>query len=313
MSESDKGRKPRQRRQTDERSGRKPPRQPEMDRHPADIERQAGVADAPQERLAKISGLAAVTALFRRSPERAIRLYYSDAMKLAAGPFCARMAEMRRVYRLVTDEELERIAGTVHHGGIVAAAQPITVSAFDSDTAERWATAGMPLVVLDGVGNPHNLGAIARTAAFFGVPRLLLSGHQAQAGLSDAAYRVAEGGLEHLEIYATPNLPLALKELQESYRVVGTALRGGRPFGALPADPRPMCLVLGNEEEGLPPATLRACESLLTIRGGGAVQSLNVSASAAILISQMAFLAGLGRRPPRETTAKRRSRPSPKR
>lgn len=253
--------------------------------------------DPAQEKLAKISGLAAVTALFRRDPDSAVRLYYSEAMKMVAGPFCAKMAETRRIYRLVTDEELIRVAGTVHHGGIVAAAHSRPVHPFDSDAAERWAQSHAPLVALDGVGNPHNLGAIARTMAYFGLPRLLISGHHAQAGLSDAAYRVAEGGLEFLDIYQTPHLPQALRELKESYRIVGTALRGGRPLGALSQDPRPICLVLGNEEEGLSAATLRACEALATIRGSGAVQSLNVSATAAILLSQIAYHAAQGKRP----------------
>src|SRR5262249_49922314 len=58
-----------------------------------------------------------------------------------------------------------------------------------------------PLLILDGVSNPHNLGAIARTAAFFGLPRMVLSDHPAQALPSDASYRVSEGGLEHLELH----------------------------------------------------------------------------------------------------------------
>lgn len=277
--------------------------------------REAAPAVPPEsgvEKVTKICGLAAVTALFRCDPERAVRLYFSEAMKTAAGSFCARMAGARRIYRLVGEDELERIAGTVHHGGIVVATQARVLTEFDSDAAERWADAGEPLVVLDGVGNPHNLGAIARTMAFFGIRRLLISGHQAQAGLSDAAYRIAEGGLEFLEIYETRNLALTLKELKESYRVIGTALRGGKPLGALRADPRPVCLVLGNEENGLPPATLHACDALVTIRGCGAVQSLNVSTTAAILISQIFSRAGAARRPvsttpgPRRQTSSRR-------
>ncbi len=266
-------------------------------------------SEAGVEKLTKICGLAATAALFRRHPERAIRLYYSDSMKKAAGPFCARMAESHKVYRLVADDELERIAGTVHHGGIVVAAEARTIEDFDSDVAERWADAGEPLVVLDGVGNPHNLGAIARTMAFFGIRRLLISGHQEQAGLSDAAYRVAEGGLEFIEIYQTRDLPSTLKELKESYRVIGTSLRGGKPLSALRADARALCLVLGNEEEGLPPATMRVCDGLVTIRGSGAVQSLNVSATAAILISQIAPRTGPTRRPKPNLVRDRRQHP----
>jgi TrmH RNA methyltransferase len=144
-------------------------------------------------------------------------------------------------------------------------------------------------VILDGVGNPHNLGAIARTMAYFGLKYLLISDHPAQAGLSDAAHRVAEGGLEHLEVYRAVGCAKVIKSLREYYRVVGTSL-GGRSveLDKLPADPRPLALVLGNEEHGLPYETLNLCEAALLIPGSGQVQSLNVSATAAILIHQMA-------------------------
>lgn len=282
---------------------------------PVGVRAESVPVDPAHEKLQKISGIAAVTAVFRRDADRVVRLYYSDAMKAAAGPFCARMAELRRVYRLVPEEELVRVAGTVHHGGIVAAARVRPVPLFNGDAVDRWAAGGAPLVALDGVGNPHNLGAIARTLAFFGLPRLLIAGHHAQAGLSDAAYRVAEGGLEFLDVYQTSHLPQALRELRGRYRIVGATLQGGRPLSAMPADPRPICLVLGNEEEGLPESTLRVCEALVTIRGSGAVQSLNVSATAAILVAQIVASAAYRKRDPQpgQTVRSKRVRNSGRR
>jgi TrmH RNA methyltransferase len=242
-----------------------------------------------QEKLAKISGLQAVSALFRRDPHQVIRLYFDEKMKKTVGNFCAQMAKMQRPYRLVDDSELQKISGTVLHGGVVAAAVPRVVPDFDIGLAPAWAKAGQPLVVLDGVGNPHNLGAIARTMAYFGLKYLLISDHPAQAGLSDAAHRVAEGGLEHLEVYRAVGCAKVCRGLREYYRVVGTSL-GGRSveLDNLPPDPRPLALVLGNEEHGLPYETLNLCEAALRILGSGQVQSLNVSATAAILIHQMA-------------------------
>jgi TrmH RNA methyltransferase len=72
--------------------------------------------------------------------------------------------------------------------------------------------------------------------------------------------------------------------LRQSYRVLGTTLAKGKPLPALRRGDKPLALVLGNEEEGLPQATLAACDEVLTIPGAGRVQSLNVSASAAVLI-----------------------------
>jgi RNA methyltransferase, TrmH family len=234
--------------------------------------------------LLRIAGLPAVSALFATAPERVERLFFDDRMKLAAGGFCARLAEARKPYRLVKPEELERVAGTVLHGGIVAVAEPRPVPAFDPAEAVHWAAEDKPLLLLDGIGNPHNLGAIARTAAFFGVKRMVLSDHSEQAMPSDASYRVAEGGLEHVAVYRATGLADALRRLRRSFRVLGTALEAGRPLESLAAADRPFALVLGNEETGLPRATLGACDEIVTIGGSGLVQSLNVSVSAGILL-----------------------------
>jgi len=213
-----------------------------------------------------------------------VRLFFDEGLKQQAGAFCATLAKARKPYRLVPDDEMQRVAGSAMHGGIVALAQPVALAEFDPAEARQWARDRQPLLLLDGVSNPQNLGAIARTAAFFGVPRLVLSDHKAQALPSDAAYRIAEGGLDLLSLYRARRFAPALKELRESYLVLGTALGQGKPIDALAPSERPFALVLGNEEGGLPPATLKACETIVTIRGEGAVQSLNVSSSAAIFI-----------------------------
>ena len=241
-------------------------------------------ARKPAAKLLRIAGLPAVSALFATAPERVERLFFDDRMKPLTGAFCMALARARKAYRLVPPDELDRVAGTVLHGGIVALAQPRPLPELDLAAAERWAEDGQPLLLLDGIGNPHNLGAIARTAAFFGLPRMVLSDHPEQAQPSDASYRVAEGGLEHLALFRATRFTQALKALRRRYHVVGTALGRGQPLDALRRGEKPIALVLGNEEDGLPRATLDACDSVITIPGTGAVQSLNVSASAAILI-----------------------------
>jgi RNA methyltransferase, TrmH family len=234
--------------------------------------------------LLRVAGLPAVSALFATAPERVERLFFDERAKPLLGTFCATLALARKPYRLVGAEELERVAGTRLHGGVVALAQPRPVAMLDVAEAARWARDGDLLLLLDGIGNPHNLGAIARSAAFFGLSRLVLSDHPEQAGPSDAAYRVAEGGLEHLALYRAPRFAQTLKELQKAYRVLGTAAAEGTPLDALERSDRPVALVLGNEEDGLPRTTLAACDDIVTIPGSGRVQSLNVSASAAILL-----------------------------
>jgi TrmH RNA methyltransferase len=246
-----------------------------------------------QRKLFRVAGLAAVSALFAHEPERVERLFFDERLKPAVGAFCKAMAAARKPYRMVEGDELAKVAGTVLHGGVVALMAPRTLPLFDTEAARR---AAEPLLILDGVGNPHNLGAILRTAAFFGLPRVLVSDHPGQALPSEAAYRVAEGGFEWVVLERAPALPAVLKRLRASHRVFGTALDQTRPTvdaGALTGwrgerTAKPPAVVLGNEEDGIPPATLAACEAVLTIPGSGRVQSLNVAATAAILIHALA-------------------------
>nr|WP_272876115.1 RNA methyltransferase [Neoroseomonas soli] len=137
--------------------------------------------------------------------------------------------------------------------------------------------------VLDGIGNPHNLGAIARSAAFFGCRAMVLSGDPRQAGLSDAAFRTSEGGLEALEVFRAVDLPLALRALAPGMLAIAAVPRGGVPPGEVPRGV-PLALVLGNEEDGLTPATVAACPVRVTLPAAGPVESLNVSVAAAVLI-----------------------------
>ena len=251
------------------RSARPPPRQ---------------LVTRQDDKLVRVAGLPSVAELFRTSAERVERLYFDTDNKDHAQPFCAILARRHKVYRQIGAEEMKRVAGTAMHGGIVALAHPRPIRDLDLVQAAAWAAKGQPLLILDGVGNPQNIGAIARTAAFFGLERMVLSNHTEQAGLSDASYRVAKGGLDRIDILRVARLPDTLARLSAFHHVVGTAITRGKPLQTFQQTDKPIALVLGNEEEGLAPATLAACQSVVSLKGSGKVQSLNVSATAAILI-----------------------------
>ncbi len=231
-----------------------------------------------------ICGANAVAALFRHRPDAALRLYYTEAARAVAGPFCAELARRRAPYRLLPPDEMAKASGTAHHGGIAVVARARVVPILEVADVPREKL----LLVLDGVGNPHNLGAIARSAAFFGVRTLVLNHVPGAALPSDAAYRTAEGALEELALYRTRDLPALLRALGPLYRTVAATLRpGAMALGELPRD-RPVALVLGSEEHGVSATVLAACRREVRIAGSGLVQSLNVAQAAAVLLYGLA-------------------------
>lgn len=247
----------------------------------------AGSAPPPQrvhERdLVPVCGAAAVAALFASDPGRVERLFFEPRLARELAEARRVLGKARKPYREVDAEELARIAGTVRHGGVVAIARPRPLLPFDPRLAAGWARDGRPLLVLDGIGNPHNFGAIVRSAAYFGVGRVILAERPEQALPSGASYRVAEGALDRVSLYRTA-LPGALGALKRGgYRIVGSALGRGVPLREFRSD-RPVALVLGNEERGVDAATLALCDTIVTIPGAGEVQSLNVAAAAAVLL-----------------------------
>ena len=112
---------------------------------------------------------------------------------------------------------------------------------------------------------------------------MVLSGDPRQAGLSDAAFRTSEGGLEALEVYRAEPLPAVLRALAPRVLTVAAVPRGGLPPEAIPRN-APIALVLGNEEAGLAQPSLAACAARVTLPPSGPVESLNVSVAAAVLI-----------------------------
>jgi RNA methyltransferase, TrmH family len=242
-----------------------------------------------------ICGWAAVQAVFEQKPETIKRLFFDYPTSRRASKLASYLAKNRRIYRVVTPEELSKVADTVHHGGIVAIVEVESLpSVSDADIAS-WAAARSPLLVLDRIGNAHNLGAIARTAAFLGVSNLILPDHPQQALPSEAAHRVAEGGMAHIKCWQVANLAAFCGALAQKYSVLGAAVsHGARPLHkwmaehAREAQSRPIALVLGNEENGISKDVADVCTALVWIPGHSErVESLNVSVAAAIFMWEL--------------------------
>jgi TrmH RNA methyltransferase len=240
---------------------------------------------AKQKEL-NVCGWQAVSTLFAQHPDDVRRLFFDPATGKRAGDLCRLMAQKRKVYRQVDAAELEKIAGTVHHGGIVAVIGERPLRKVTREVLAGWAQARAPLLLLDRVSNANNVGAIVRTAAFFGVRAVIVPDHPQQALPGEAAWRVAEGGMEFVEFFRVPALPELCAELKKTHFLLGTSLAGNQLSPAQAKErglPRPPALILGNEEKGIAPGVAALCDRLVKIPGAGTVESLNVSAAAAVL------------------------------
>lgn len=189
---------------------------------------------------------------------------------------------------------LERLAESTHHEGLCVSTRPrkwTPAAALADLLAQRRGVA----VALDRVRNPYNIGAILRSAAFFGVDAALLGSPAPHPALPPDAVRVAEGGVEHLACARTTDLADTLSRLRsKGVRVVGAD--GASKVSAVGyAFARPAVLVLGHEREGMSDRVRAQCDAIVAIPGSGAVESLNVAVAAGVMISELVRAKGASR------------------
>jgi 23S rRNA (guanosine2251-2'-O)-methyltransferase len=180
------------------------------------------------------------------------------------------------------DERLQKMAGTHRHQGVVARVEPVSRSGSLDDTLD--AIDGAPLLlVLDGITDPHNLGACLRVADGAGAHAVIAPKDHA-AGINATVAKVASGAAETVPYFMVTNLARTLNELKErDIRVVGSAEDAPRSLYA--TDLRgPLALVLGAEGTGMRQLTARTCDELVRLPMKGAVESLNVSVASGVCL-----------------------------
>lgn len=233
----------------------------------------------------RLYGWNAVQALFEHRPQALRKLYLTEALIPRMQPVLKWCVANRVGYRVVEDGDLNKLAATTHHEGLVADVLRAPMLALDEWLATL--PAGKPVLALwlDGVGNPHNFGAILRSAAHFGVAGLLLPPDSTLA-LSGAAARVAEGGAEAVPLVRLPALPEAMAQLRAAgLSLAATLVEGGDDLFAT-ALPSRLVYVMGAEGEGMDRALAQDCDHRVSIPGTGVVESLNVASATAVLLAQ---------------------------
>jgi len=228
-------------------------------------------------------GFHAVTVRLKTAPESVAEIHVDAARRDARMRQFAERAQAAGA-RLVEsdDERLTRLAGTARHQGVVARVTPLAPRHSLDEVLD--AVQGPPLVlVLDGVTDPHNLGACLRLADGAGAHAVVAPKDHA-VGLNATVAKVASGAAETVPYLMVTNLARSLNELKErDIRVIGTSGDAERTLYDVDLS-GPVALVLGAEGPGLRQLTRKTCDELVRIPMVGAVESLNVSVAAGVCL-----------------------------
>jgi 23S rRNA (guanosine2251-2'-O)-methyltransferase len=196
-----------------------------------------------------------------------------------------RLAKSKGVaVRFEDRQQLDRLAGTREHQGIaaLAAAKPAVEL---EDLLQRNTGQGL-IVLLDGIEDPHNLGAIVRTSLAAGASGVVIPERRA-AGLTDTVERASAGALAHLPVARVTNLVRAMEEMKEKgYWLVGLDERAEKSYTEVDLTGS-TGIVLGSEGEGLHELTRKRCDFLVSIPTKGPVRSLNVSVAAGVILFEV--------------------------
>lgn len=246
-----------------------------------------GPATIPSMSNKILFGFHAVTVRLKSAPESVIEVHVDPARRdQRMRQLVERAKEAGRRVIEADDERLTRLCGNPRHQGVVARVEPVRLGhSLDDllDAVEAEGRGPVLLLVLDGITDPHNLGACLRVADGAGAHAVIAPKDHA-VGVNATVSKVASGAAETVPYFMVTNLARTLNELKErDIRIVGTS--GEATASLYDTDLRgPVALVLGAEGSGMRALTARTCDALVRLPMAGAVESLNVSVASGICL-----------------------------
>lgn len=245
-----------------------------------------------------ICGFATVKKLEKNHLEKIKRLYLTEEKAPLFGGLCKKLAKNHGIYNVKPALDLEKLSGTVHHQGVVAMIEYPKVNDIESKTIDFWVKNKENAILLDRIGNANNFGAIIRSAVFFGIKNIVIPMDEAQTFITTSSYRIAEGGMEYVNIYSTTSSVRMLDLAKEKMIRLGTDLSAKKTLSEvvnLNKQKKPYLIVLGNEEKGISSEVKDNCDELAIIPWGkmkegqkeSLVDSLNVAQAASIIFYEL--------------------------
>ncbi len=233
--------------------------------------------------MKNLVGFHAVTSRLRQRPETVTEIFVDAERNDARAKDLRELAKRLNVRVIPVDmKRLDGMSGGVRHQGVVAQAEPLNMPQFIEDVLEGIEEPPL-ILILDGVQDPHNLGACLRVADGAGAHAVIAPKDRA-VGLNATAAKVASGAAESVPYITVTNLARTLRELKErDIRIVGTSEEGEASIHAIDLS-GPIAWVLGAEGEGMRRLTRETCDVLVRIPMRGAVESLNVSVASGVCL-----------------------------
>ncbi|QXT63346.1 23S rRNA (guanosine(2251)-2'-O)-methyltransferase RlmB [Tessaracoccus palaemonis] len=186
----------------------------------------------------------------------------------------------------VTRGELDRVTGGLVHQGVALQLPAYEYADAQDLLAEAAQTDGI-VVALDGITDPRNLGAIIRSAGAFGAVGIVIPARRS-ASMTAAAWKTSAGAAARVPVAMATNLNRALEQASKmGFTIVGLAGEGDVPVAGIPGADGPLLIVVGSEDEGLARLTREKCDALVSIPIASAVESLNASVAASVVLYEV--------------------------
>lgn len=208
---------------------------------------------------------------------------------LEDGPVRTILREAKKagsIVNFVKKERLDEMTTTGHHQGVIAQVAAYTYASVDEILQRARERGEDPfLILLDGIEDPHNLGAIIRTACLAGAHGVIVTKHRS-AGLTATVVRASAGAVNYVPVAKVTNLKQTMEQLKKEGIWFVSADMGGRSMYEQQLT-GPIGLVIGNEGEGVSPLVRKSCDFAASIPMRGEIDSLNASVAAAVLMYEI--------------------------
>jgi len=238
----------------------------------------------------QVLGLNSVKALCEHNREKILRLFFTKENSRFFKETCRYLASEKKFYKMVERQELEKLSNSIHHQGVLAIIKEEFFPYVEDDIIENWVRNAEDVLLTDNVGNSNNLGAIIRSMAFLGCKNIVIPIDEVQSLITPATYRVAEGGMEFVNVYLCSSIRDFINKVIGKMIVIATDMVAHHDISKinnLVSYTDSILLVLGNEVSGVSEYVKKKATHVVKIKGCGNIESLNVAQTATLFLQKL--------------------------